>query len=129
MGLDVYFIPALDMQEIKKDENIVMDGSFIQLKDNNESKIRGYYENPDDYEDYFRISSDSIPIIRYLCEKYNLLVGGDGLFNDAGYCFMMDALHYGTYNYATVITEMLKYRETYGWSDEYIKKLEERLNG
>ena len=86
MGMDVYFMPQLNLEELKKDEklNIVTDegGYLISLQDNKEANIRTY--DLEQYQHYFRMHGESAPLLRYMAEKYDLLIGGDGCLNDAG---------------------------------------------
>ena len=132
MGMDIYFMYPLDMEELKKDEklNVVTDdGSYvISLRDNNEASIYAY--NLEQYQDYFCMHSESAPLLKYMAEKYDLLIGGYGCLNDAG----GRAWSYGTSlpedsveilfeEYAT--TEMIEFREAYGWSEEFIEHLKD----
>ena len=59
MGLNIFFMYPLDLEELKKDEklNVVTnDGSYvISLKDNNEASI--YACNLEQYQDYFSMHS------------------------------------------------------------------------
>ena len=84
--MDIFFMYPLDLEELKKDEklNVVTDdGSYvISLKDNNEASI--YACNLEQYQDYFSMHSESSPLLKYIAEKYDLLIGGDGCMNDAG---------------------------------------------
>ena len=130
MGMDIFFMYPLDLEELKKDEklNVVTDdGSYvISLKDNNEASI--YACNLEQYQDYFRMHSESAPLLKYMAETYDLLIGGDGCMDDAG----GRAWHYGSGlpedaveilfgEYAT--KEMIKFKDYYGWSDEFIEHL------
>ena len=132
MGMDIYFMYPLDMEELKKDEklNVVTDdGSYvISLRDNNEASIYAY--NLERYQDYFCMHSESAPLLKYMAEKYDLLIGGYGCLNDAG----GRAWSYGTSlpedsveilfeEYAT--TEMIEFREAYGWSEEFVEHLKD----
>ena len=132
MEMNVYFMPHVDIEELKKDEklHIVQDGKgyLICLQENNEASIRTY--NPEQYHDQFGMDSESAPLIRYMAEKYDLLIGGDGCMNDAG----GRALHYGHSlpedsveilfeDYATA--EMIEFRDFYGWSEEFILHLKD----
>ena len=65
-----------------------------------------------------------------MAETYDLLIGGDGCMDDAG----GRAWHYGSglpedaveilfEEYAT--TEMIEFREDYGWSEEFIEHLKD----
>ena len=130
MGMDIFFMYPLDLEELKKDEklNVVTDdGSYvISLKDNNEASI--YACNLEQYQDYFRMHSESAPLLKYMAETYDLLIGGDGCMDDAG----GRAWHYGSGlpedaveilfgEYAT--KEMIDFKDYYGWSDEFIEHL------
>ena len=134
MGMDIYFMYPLDLEELKKDEklNVVTDdGSYvISLKDNNEASI--YACNLEQYQDYFRMHSESAPLLKYMAETYDLLIGGDGCMDDAG----GRAWHYGSGlpedaveilfgEYAT--KEMINFKDYYGWSDEFIEHLKDIL--
>lgn len=132
MGMDVYFMPQLNLEELKKDEklNIVSDegGYLISLQDNKEANIRTY--DLEQYQHYFRMHGESAPLLRYMAEKYDLLIGGDGCLDDAG----GRAWHYGHSlpedsveilfeEYAT--TEMIEFKEAYGWAEEFIAHLKD----
>ena len=132
MGMDIFFMYPLDLEELKKDEklNVVTDdGSYvISLKDKNEASI--YACNLEQYQYYFRMHSESAPLLKYMAETYDLLIGGDGCMDDAG----GRAWHYGSglpedaveilfEEYAT--TEMIEFREDYGWSEEFIEHLKD----
>ena len=134
MGMDIFFMYPLDLEELKKDEklNVVTDdGSYvISLKDNNEASIYAY--NLEQYQDYFRMHSESAPLLKYMAETYDLLIGGDGCMDDAG----GRAWHYGSGlpedaveilfgEYAT--KEMIDFKDYYGWSDEFIEHLKDIL--
>ena len=118
--MDIFFMYPLDLEELKKDEklNVVTDdGSYvISLKDKNEASI--YACNLEQYQYYFRMHSESAPLLKYMAETYDLLIGGDGCMDDAG----GRAWHYGSglpedaveilfEEYAT--TEMIEFREDY----------------
>jgi hypothetical protein len=121
MGLDVYFIPSLNMSEIREDNNLEIDGASIKMTNNN-SSIMSYVDSLDEVEDmeFFRLNRHSEDIVKYLAETYHRLVAADGFHNDSGY-----KLHYdGTLQ--DVIDEMLQYKEEYGWSDEFVKELEKK---
>lgn len=121
MGLDVYFIPALNVEELRADNNLEIDGASIKMTNNN-SSIMSYVDSLDEVEDmeFFRLNRHSEDIVKYLAETYHRLVAADGFHNDSGY-----KLHYdGTLQ--DVINEMLQYKEEYGWSDEFVKELEEK---
>ena len=128
MGMDIYFMYPLDMEELKKDEklNVVTDdGSYvISLRDNNEASIYAY--NLEQYQDYFCMHSESAPLLKYIAEKYDLLIGGYGCLNDAGgrawsygSSLPEDSVEILFEEYAT--TEMIEFREAYGWSEEFIE--------
>ena len=134
MGMDIFFMYPLDLEELKKDEklNVVTDdGSYvISLKDKNEASI--YACNLEQYQYYFRMHSESAPLLKYMAETYDLLIGGDGCMDDAG----GRAWHYGSGlpedaveilfgEYAT--KEMIKFKDYYGWSDEFIEHLKDIL--
>ena len=132
MGMDIYFMYPLDMEELKKDEklNVVTDdGSYvISLRDNNEASIYAY--NLEQYQDYFCMHSESAPLLKYMAEKYDLLIGGDGCLNDAGgrawsygSSLPEDSVEILFEEYAT--TEMIEFREAYGWSEEFIEHLKD----
>ena len=132
MGMDIYFMYPLDMEELKKDEklNVVTDdGSYvISLRDNNEASIYAY--NLEQYQDYFCMHSESAPLLRYMAEKYDLLIGGYGCLNDAGgrawsygSSLPEDSVEILFEEYAT--TEMIEFREAYGWSEEFIEHLKD----
>ena len=132
MGMDIYFMYPLDMEELKKDEklNVVTDdGSYvISLKDNNEASIYAY--NLEQYQDYFCMHSESAPLLKYMAEKYDLLIGGYGCLNDAGgrawsygSSLPEDSVEILFEEYAT--TEMIEFREAYGWSEEFIEHLKD----
>ena len=132
MGMDIFFMYPLDLEELKKDEklNIVTDdGSYvISLKDNNEASI--YACNLEQYQDYFSMHSESAPLLKYIAEKYDLLIGGDGCLNDAGgrawfygHSLPEDSVEILFEEYAT--TEMIEFREAYGWSEEFIEHLKD----
>lgn len=122
MGLDVYFIPALNIEELRADENLEIKDYVIEMKSPQKSFILSYLDTLDgvDNESYFKLKQGSEHILKYLAEKYHRLVAADGFHNDSGY-----KLHYdGTLQ--DVIDEMLQYKEEYGWSDEFVKELEEK---
>ena len=134
MGMDIFFMYPLDLEELKKDEklNVVTDdGSYvISLKDKNEASI--YACNLEQYQYYFRMHSESAPLLKYMAETYDLLIGGDGCMDDAG----GRAWHYGSGlpedaveilfgEYAT--KEMINFKDYYGWSDEFIEHLKDIL--
>jgi hypothetical protein len=130
MGMNIYFMYPLDMEELKKDEklNVVTDGGsyVISLKDNNEASI--YACNLEQYQDYFSMHSESSPLLKYMAETYDLLIGGDGCLNDAGgrawfygHSLPEDSVEILFEEYAT--TEMIQFREVYGWSEEFIEHL------
>jgi hypothetical protein len=132
MGMDIYFMYPLDMEELKKDEklNVVTDdGSYvISLRDNNEASIYAY--NLEQYQDYFCMHSESAPLLKYMAEKYDLLIGGYGCLNDAGgrawsygSSLPEDSVEILFEEYAT--TEMIEFREAYGWSEEFIEHLKD----
>ena len=132
MGMDIFFMYPLDLEELKKDEklNVVTDdGSYvISLKDNNEASI--YACNLEQYQDYFRMHSESAPLLKYMAETYDLLIGGDGCLNDAGgrawfygHSLPEDSVEILFEEYAT--TEMIEFREDYGWSEEFIEHLKD----
>ena len=132
MGMDIYFMYPLDMEELKKDEklNVVTDegGYLISLQDNNEASIYAY--NLEQYQDYFSMHSESAPLLKYMAEKYDLLIGGDGCLNDAGgrawfygHSLPEDSVEILFKEYAT--TEMIEFREAYGWSGEFIEHLKD----
>jgi hypothetical protein len=132
MGMDIYFIYPLDMEELKKDEklNVVTDegGYLIYLQENNEASIYAY--NLEQYQDYFCMHSESAPLLKYMAEKYDLLIGGYGCLNDAGgrawsygSSLPEDSVEILFEEYAT--TEMIEFREAYGWSEEFIEHLKD----
>ncbi len=132
MGMNIYFMYPLDLEELKKDEklNVVTDdGSYvISLKDNNEASI--YACNLEQYQDYFSMHSKSAPLLKYMAETYDLLIGGDGCLNDAGgrawffgHSLPEDSVEILFEEYAT--TEMIQFREVYGWSEEFIEHLKD----
>ena len=132
MGMDIYFMYPLDMEELKKDEklNVVTDdGSYvISLRDNNEASIYAY--NLEQYQDYFCMHSESAPLLKYMAEKYDLLIGGYGCLNDAGgrawsygSSLPEDSVEILFEEYAT--TEMIEFREAYGWSEEFVEHLKD----
>lgn len=134
MGMDVYFMPQVDQEGLKKDEklNVVTDegGYLISLKESNEASIRTYDLNQN--QDYFRMHSESAPLLRYLAEKYDLLIGGDGCLNDAGgrawfegHSLPDDAVETLFKEYA--VKEMLEFKGAYGWSDEFTDHLKDVL--
>lgn len=120
MGLDVYFIPALNIEELRADENLEIKDYVVEMKSPQKSFILSYRETLDgvDEEYYFKLKQGSEHILKYLAEKYHRLVAADGYFNDSGFKLNYD----GTLQ--DVIDEMLQYKEEYGWSDEFIKELE-----
>lgn len=120
MGLDVYFIPALNIKELRADENLEIKDYVVEMKSPQKSFILSYRETLDGvYEEYyFKLKKGSEHILKYLAEKYHRLVAADGFFNDSGFKLNYD----GTLQ--DVIDEMLQYKEQYGWSDEFIKELE-----
>ena len=118
MGLDVYTIPALDVEELKKDESLTVENGMITYDG---SSIAMYDENAQ-VEDYFRVWSGSEKVLKYLAEQYDLLIGADGFLNDAGYQTHLDAGDRAR----LFIEEMLAYKDVYGWSEEFVAKLEER---
>lgn len=120
MGLDVYFIPALNIEELRADENLEIKDYVIEMKSPQKSFILSYLDTLDgvDNESYFKLKQGSEHILKYLAEKYHRLVAADGFHNDSGY-----KLHYdGTLQ--DVIDEMLQYKEEYEWSDEFVRELE-----
>lgn len=132
MGMDIYFMYPLDMEELKKDEklNVVTDegGYLIYLQENNEASIYAY--NLEQYQDYFCMHSESAPLLKYMAEKYDLLIGGYGCLNDAGgrawsygSSLPEDSVEILFEEYAT--TEMIEFREAYGWSEEFIEHLKD----
>lgn len=132
MGMNVYFMPQVDLEELKKDEklNIVNneEGYHISLLENNEASISTY--NLEQYQDYFRMHRESAPLLKHLTEKYGLLVGGDGCLNDAGrrawhygHSLSEDAIEILFEDYATA--EMIEFRDIYGWSEEFIQQLKD----
>ena len=135
MGLDVHLYPMreeLTLEIIKDDGNLeIVEGkmTYIQLKDDKESMV-GLYSN-DEVVDYVRAWGDSPRVLRYIAETYDMLLGGDGVLNDAGYMAAMDGMRCDTVEEMISIiieyytTEMLEYAETYGWSEEFISKLME----
>ena len=116
MGLDVYTIPALDVEELKKDESLTVENGMITYDG---SSIAMYDENAK-VEDYFRVWSGSEKVLKYLAEKYDLLIGADGFLNDAGHQTHLDADDRAR----LAIEEMLAYKDVYGWSEEFVAKLE-----
>ena len=66
--------------------------------------------------------SGSEKVLKYLAEKYDLLIGADGFLNDAGHQTHLDAGDRAR----LAIEEMLAYKDVYGWSEEFVTKLEER---
>lgn len=132
MGMDIYFMYPLDMEELKKNEklNVVTDegGYLIYLQENNEASI--YACNLEQYQDYFSMHSESAPLLKYMAETYDLLIGGDGCLNDAGgrawfygHSLPEDSVEILFKEYAT--TEMIEFREAYGWSEEFIEHLKD----
>jgi hypothetical protein len=133
MGLDVYLYPMreqLTLEMIKEDEKLeIVEGemTYIQLRDDKDSKV-GLYSN-DEIVDYVRAWGDSPRVLRYVSETYDVLLGGDGVLNDAGYAAVMDGMRCETAEEMIsliieyYISEMLEYEETYGWSEEFISKL------
>lgn len=132
MGMDVYFMPHVNFEELKKDKklNIVIDedGYLISLQGNNEASIRTY--NLEQYQDYFVMHSESAPLLRYMTDKYGILIGGDGCLNDAGgrawyygHSLPEDAVEILFEDYATA--EMIEFRDMYGWSEEFIEQLKD----
>jgi hypothetical protein len=132
MGMGIYFMCPLDMEELKKDEklNVVTDegGYLIYLQENNEASIYAY--NLEQYQDYFCMHSESAPLLKYMAEKYDLLIGGYGCLNDAGgrawsygSSLPEDSVEILFEEYAT--TEMIEFREAYGWSEEFIEHLKD----
>ena len=132
MGMDIYFMYPLDMEELKKDEklNVVTDegGYLIYLQENNEASIYAY--NLEQYQDYFCMHSESAPLLKYMAEKYDLLIGGYGCLNDAGgrawsygSSLPEDSVEILFEEYAT--TEMIEFREAYGWSEEFVEHLKD----
>ena len=134
MGMNIFFMYPLDLEELKKDEklNVVTDDGryVISLKDKNEASI--YACNLEQYQYYFRMHSESAPLLKYMAETYDLLIGGDGCMDDAG----GRAWHYGSGlpedaveilfgEYAT--KEMIDFKDYYGWSDEFIEHLKDIL--
>jgi hypothetical protein len=120
MGLDVYFIPSLNLEDLRNDEKLEIEGCFIKMKEN-DSSIMAYMPLDDEEDiDYLRLNRQSPDIVKYLAETYHRLVGADGFHNDAGYRLCCD----GTI--ADVIDEMLQYKDEYGWSDEFVKELREK---
>ena len=118
MGLDVCTIPALDVEELKKDESLTVENGMITYDG---SSIAMYDENAQ-VEDYFRVWSGSEKVLKYLAEKYDLLIGADGFLNDAGHQTHLDADDRAR----LAIEEMLAYKDVYGWSEEFVAKLEKR---
>ena len=132
MEMDVYFMPQVDLEELKKDEklNIVIDneGYLISLQGNNEASIRTH--NLEQYQDYFVMHSESAQLLRYMTDKYGILIGGDGYLNDAGgrawhygHSLPEDAVEILFEDYATA--EMIEFRDMYGWSEEFIEQLKD----
>lgn len=132
MGMDIYFMYPLDIEKLQKDEklNVVTDegGYLISLQDNNEASI--YACNLEQYQDYFSMHSESAPLLKYMAEKYDLLIGGDGCLNDAGgrawlygHSLPEDSVEILFEEYAT--TEMIEFREAYGWSEEFVEHLKD----
>ena len=128
MGLDVHTIPSLNIEELKKDDNLTFDNGYISLED---SSIMMYDANKK-CEDYFRAFSNSSKILKYLAEKYDLMIGGDGFLHDAGFRSCMESRY--LYDEVEIFAlcveyfteEMLYFKDTYGWSDEFISRLEKR---
>ena len=116
MGLDVCTIPALDVEELKKDESLTVENGMITYDG---SSIAMYDENAQ-VEDYFRVWSGSEKVLKYLAEKYDLLIGADGFLIDAGHQTHLDASDRAR----LFIEEMLAYKDVYGWSEEFVAKLE-----
>ena len=132
MGMNVYTLPALNIAELKYDKNLTIEDGKITYGD---STIVLEDENAQ-FEDYFKVIGGSEKILKYLAEKYDLLIGGDGCLHDAGYKAHLhasagadgtdgsnDDLYVKLFTeYAT--KEMLYFKDAYDWSDEFSAKLE-----
>lgn len=99
MGLDVYIIPMLEIDELKKDENLeVIVGSenglpSIKMK-GSDSSILSY---SDKVLHYGRIWENSFSLLGYLHKRYKVLIGADGFFHDGGYCSYQETMILGKY--------------------------------
>lgn len=132
MGMDIFTWPQLDIERLKNDEqlNIKIEdaGYLISLKDDTEACVCTL--DLEQYQSTLRIHSGSGKVLRHLAERYDLLLGGDGCLNDAGgrawsygSSLPEDSVEILFEEYAT--TEMIEFREDYGWSEEFIEHLKD----
>ena len=132
MGMDIFTWPHLDIERLKNDEqlNIKIEdaGYLISLKDDTEACVCTL--DLEQYQSTLRIHSGSGKVLRHLAEMYDLLLAGDGCMDDAGgrawhYSSGLpeDAVEILFEEYAT--TEMIEFREDYGWSEEFIEHLKD----
>ena len=130
MGMDIFTWPHLDIERLKNDEqlNIKIEdaGYLISLKDDTEACVCTL--DLEQYQSTLRIHSGSGKVLRHLAEMYDLLLAGDGCMDDAGgrawhdsSGLPEDAVEILFGEYAT--KEMIKFKDYYGWSDEFIEHL------
>ena len=139
MGLDAYIIPMLDIEELKKDENleVIVDGEnglpSIKMK-GSDSSILSY---SDKVLHYGRIWENSFSLLCYLHKRYKVLIGADGFFHDGGYCSYQETMILGKYYseeecndaFMAVYTEfacdeMLEFKEVYGLDEEDVSYIQ-----
>ena len=124
MSLDVCTIPALDIEELKKDERLRVEEGLITYED---SSIVCYSEET--VQRYFKLTEGSNKVLKYLAETYDVLYAADGFLDDAYFFAHMDTedeeeFEFFLTEYAA--REMYKHNDYYGLSFETLVKVQDK---